>query len=534
MAVGGDDPQTVAGNVGWSSAAHPAGSVPGDIGVDSTIQPPANEQAAPSAQMPSADDAVDAAKDIERLLSGGLPASRDHAGVAMRARAARHAYDLIRRLPSRVRQGLASQPNSAADIDPWHRLANASAAFERKLYPFAQQPSWAAVDMLAGRGIVMSAGNKDAAYAIIALQTIRRLGSKTPVELFYCGTQDLSEHNQKLVAAIPGVRVRNLADVFNLNTLGAHSYAIKLFAIAASSFEHVMFLDADAFFFKNPDPLFASPLFTGSGALFFLDRTLPEFFHLGPGMRSMLVDLSPPPGVSKKAAAGRVARQISVHEQEAGVLLWDKRRTMHAMLLATLFNSAPYRVHVWDKMHGEKETFWLAHEALALPYTWFPHAGTAVGYEDKERGVCGSLLHVDVDGTPLWFNGGLQHNKGEDEGSRQMLEFTHYVTDSLSGTPALSVADAGTLGREAAELPSLGPLLINATRPGLHAPGAVPPGEMLGTWVFGYHEQPWCLKPRSADWGEIRPLRAADKALATWMKWLWASTLPSMSPRPQR
>eukprot|EP00842_Homolaphlyctis_polyrhiza_P000015 jgi/Hompol1/1013/HPOL_002630-RA len=322
------------------------------------------------------------------------------------------------------------------------RLAETTQSLERSLYPFLP-PNTTTQTLLArlsGRGIVMTTGNEDVRYAIISIKQIRSLGSKLPIQLFYAGETDLQPSHRNTLQSLPNTTVIDLATYFDLATLDITSYAIKPFAILASTFAETLFMDADALFLKNPDTLFES-LSNLSPARFFRDRTLKSYMHLGPGMVKLLKDLMGDGGLSATAQESRLVRGISVHEQEAGVMLMDRRVTLPALLLACLLNAKPLRDYVWQQMHGDKETFWLSHETLGIPYEWFTGVGTAIGYLDPKRGVCGSLLHTGSDQQPLWFNGGLQRNKDHNNGGQDLFDMTHYALDAINDEERYSQGD---------------------------------------------------------------------------------------------
>ncbi|KAJ1340869.1 hypothetical protein BSLG_004346 [Batrachochytrium salamandrivorans] len=61
---------------------------------------------------------------------------------------------------------------------------------------------------------------------------------------------------------------------------------------------------------------------------------------------------------------------------------------------------------------GDKESFWIAHEALHAPFVFGPGNGGSIGtlHTDPTTNrtkVCGEMYHPDDSGKPLWFNGGI-------------------------------------------------------------------------------------------------------------------------------
>ena len=106
------------------------------------------------------------------------------------------------------------------------------------------------------------------------------------------------------------------------------------------------------------------------------------------------------------------------------------RKGFFVLLLASILNLGKFREWMYQYVHGDKESFWIANEILNVPYAWAPSAGGAIGYLNPERNdsICGGLFHVDMHGHPLWFNGGLQMNKNSFHG-KNIMKMTHWAVD---------------------------------------------------------------------------------------------------------
>jgi len=94
-------------------------------------------------------------------------------------------------------------------------------------------------------------------------------------------------------------------------------------------------------------------------------------------------------------------------------------------------NMDPIKSEMYKAVHGDKESFWMASEALRVPYNWGLGAGGTVGYPNPNTigSICGGLFHVDENWEPLWFNGGIQMNKRTDAGREKTYNLTHYAID---------------------------------------------------------------------------------------------------------
>lgn len=182
------------------------------------------------------------------------------------------------------------------------------------------------------RGIVITAGNKQAPYLLTSIPSMRWLGCDLPIEVMYLGDDDLSPSLQADLAALPGVTVRDLSLMVNDDGWKLAGWAAKPFSILYSRFREVMLVDADALFFQNPDVLFDDKSYQDTGALFFKDR----LFMPG-SKREWLKKILPHPP-SAKVRESRFWTGESVHMQESGVVLVDKWRHFVSLLLVAKLN----------------------------------------------------------------------------------------------------------------------------------------------------------------------------------------------------
>ena len=105
-------------------------------------------------------------------------------------------------------------------------------------------------------GIVMTAGKVHFGMAITAIRMLRRVGSGLPVELFLDSWADYDAGMCE--RSIPSLNARWVVlSIWNTTQkLGSLvKYQYKVFALLISSFEELIFLDADAFPVRNPDNL---------------------------------------------------------------------------------------------------------------------------------------------------------------------------------------------------------------------------------------------------------------------------------------
>lgn len=300
---------------------------------------------------------------------------------------------------------------------------------EKRLFPwvhYVRQTSFSLQSTFKGRGLVFCAGNGQFEFVVTAIQAVRsRLKSTLPIQVFHMGDGDLSPIRQEYLREMADdVEVIDVTNILDNDYMRLGGWAIKPFAMLASSFEEVMFVDADAYFLQDPAVLFQDPGYLATGALFFYDRTLfAGVTHLPEWLKSISPILSSFPRTS------RWFRLTSAHEQESGVVLINKKTRFLGMLATCKMNGKWERELVSYKVfHGDKETFWTGFEMIQEPYVFMRNYGGVIGElrNDNDQSVCGAQLHQDHWGRPLWWNGGLYRNKNS--GVYRYLEFGYWMT----------------------------------------------------------------------------------------------------------
>jgi hypothetical protein len=175
-------------------------------------------------------------------------------------------------------------------------------------------------------GVVISTGkNGGFRWAVHQIITLRRvLNSTLPIEVFYGGDDDLPENYQHFIAGIeaafPDSGTITTIDITKRfpdpdGILGLPGgWAMRPFAILASSFKTAILADADTIFLQDPRVILEEPTYKEYGSIFWHDRTL-----------------SPAPGETYKWAdeileSAKAKNMDKV--QEAG---WFKHETFYEM-----------------------------------------------------------------------------------------------------------------------------------------------------------------------------------------------------------
>jgi alpha 1,2-mannosyltransferase len=238
-------------------------------------------------------------------------------------------------------------------------------------------------------GIVTTAGERNFGQVISLVLMARQAGSRLPIEIILDTSSpwvDLvcSETLPRLNATC--VSLPEMWAGIDLPEGKLMRFQWKYLSIIASTFQNVLFLDADCLPVRNPDPIFepGSEPFTSAGFItwpdFWASTTAPRFYKIAGDLEV--------PSVTSRATS------------ESGVMVYDKSRHADTLLLAAYYNyNGPKHYYPMLSQHGagegDKETFF--HAALVLeglrgrgvykqPTAWMkPGVGVKKGYYDVKK-----------------------------------------------------------------------------------------------------------------------------------------------------
>ena len=224
---------------------------------------------------------------------------------------------------------------------------------ERHLYPWiidsTGKSAFHTSSFSLGKGIVFTGGSKHVPILQVATNNIRSLGCELPIEIWYNGPQDMSPENIALLQRLPKVSPRDLSNY--IGDTGEIGWQLKPFAALLSNFSQVILADSDVLFFQSPDVFFESELYKSFGSLLFRDRSV-EYgkWGYGPGAKSILNDLldGNPPYYTNS----RVLQSKSAMEIDSGVVVINKNRNLHALLLTCRMNLPPFKDDLYSKSYG--------------------------------------------------------------------------------------------------------------------------------------------------------------------------------------
>lgn len=152
----------------------------------------------------------------------------------------------------------------------------------------------------------------------------------------FVGGEDLAiEKQQALQSVAEHVTTVDILNFFDedIVRLQGGGWAIKPFAMLASSFEQVIIADADVVFLQPPDTVFDHPGFSATGTLFFHDRVVPDDSDMHTWWQNIMRDRAP----SLMLQQSQFWTQHTNHEMESGVVVLHKGSMQ--VLLGLLFTS---------------------------------------------------------------------------------------------------------------------------------------------------------------------------------------------------
>ncbi|TID21169.1 hypothetical protein CANINC_003449 [Pichia inconspicua] len=234
-----------------------------------------------------------------------------------------------------------------------------------------------------GDGYVMVGGGMYSWYALLGIETLRKVGSTLPVEVFL---PDVSDYEYLFCDKIlPKLNARcvEMHKVFSpdsLSSFDVQGYQYKAFALLASSFENAFLLDSDSYPVTNPDVLFESEVYKSHKMItwpdFWRRTTSPIYYDIA----GIDIGVTPIRHLNDKFINTKylklkegedVTSSVTFHDREgtipdwsteSGEMLINKKEHFKTLLLALYYNyDGPYGYYPLLSQggagEGDKETF---------------------------------------------------------------------------------------------------------------------------------------------------------------------------------
>ncbi|EGD77026.1 hypothetical protein PTSG_07368 [Salpingoeca rosetta] len=246
-----------------------------------------------------------------------------------------------------------------------------------------------------GRGIIIVAGGRYLASALVSVKMLRDLGCTLRIQIWHLGPEEVDAAQREVLAAYD-VEPRDFTAVVPPELLkpiesnvGMRLFQLKPLALLYSDLQEVLLIDSDNTPLMDPTYLFSEQGFQDTGTVFWPDYWKTSFDN---PIWAIL-------GMEPKA----------MWEQESGQLLINKRAAWRGLNLCVHFNSAFYM----GLINGDKDTFRFAWLAAGVPFvmnSWMPSAVGTVKerHSDTDLGFCShTMLQHDLQGRPLF----VHHNQ---------------------------------------------------------------------------------------------------------------------------
>ncbi|KAJ5107669.1 CAZyme family GT71 [Penicillium angulare] len=230
------------------------------------------------------------------------------------------------------------------------------------------------------KGIVSTAGGSYLPVVVISLRMLRRTGSTLPMEIFLADNSEYEEYICDTVLPSLNARCIILSDILIAAPATIKTYQFKPLAMLFSSFEEILFLDADAFPLKKPELLFNSEPYRTNHMV-----TWPDFWGSSASPLFYQIAGIPSPAMTLRQST------------ESGEVILSKKTHMRTLLLCTYYN-------YWGPTHyypllsqgaageGDKETFIAAASAVNDPFYQVSESICALGHRKDEGGFAGSAM----------------------------------------------------------------------------------------------------------------------------------------------
>ncbi|OWZ16617.1 hypothetical protein PHMEG_0009576 [Phytophthora megakarya] len=244
---------------------------------------------------------------------------------------------------------------------------------------------------LPSRGIVMVVYPKLLNSVHATVRLLRGYGCKLPVEMWFLESEmgtvplDYSRILQSLVKDYGPVTMKGISDDLVVG------FTSKVYALAHSELDQILFLDADNVPVKDPTYLFDTPEFLNTGSMFWPDFWTPANTIFNIKAESLVWELVGTPFVD-------------MFEQESGQLLIDRRRTAVALHVAQfLAMREPRHLERLRLSYGDKDLFRLAWLKTNTSFHMIVTPPAAAGMV-REKQYCGmTMVQYDTTGESRHF-----------------------------------------------------------------------------------------------------------------------------------
>lgn len=238
-----------------------------------------------------------------------------------------------------------------------------------------------------GRGIVTASCSRMVFQSLVSLSILRDRGCDLPIELFYADDEELTTHQiQTLVDRIGDVVCMNIQTACQLfKSYNARNFSIKALATYLSSFDEMIWMDADVVPLTNMTMLFHTKHYIQNRALFFND-----IFSYGKHPN----DFTKRSQTLFETTCGQKI-DAGTPETDSGVFVLQKSRFGDFVHHNTVLNMKPY-----TETYGDKELYRMAMNLASHKFHNVEEKPIPIGkYFEIEDLFCGNGVIFETEKT---------------------------------------------------------------------------------------------------------------------------------------
>lgn len=261
------------------------------------------------------------------------------------------------------------------------------------------------------RGIVMVAGGPTyGPMAYHGVQMIRKFNPDIPIEIFSLNREEQKHVSMQKLAQMPHVNLTSLDLAKKGRWVGWRS---KILAIQKSSFEQILYMDADNQALGDVGLLFDLPEFKSTGAVFWPDTMTiqnPRNFELS-FFRNWRINVPTYFDVKPNVSLLKRSHLTLEYEHETGQILLNKSKVSEALDLIAYLHD--HYETVFRLFYGDKDVYQFAFSYLKTPFSQVKHRPILAGYLNN-KGIFQSLGFLQRHPTtqnPLFYHRAGVHSE---------------------------------------------------------------------------------------------------------------------------
>jgi hypothetical protein len=229
-----------------------------------------------------------------------------------------------------------------------------------------------------GMGIITASEGSKRILQTLTSVSILRKSCCLPIELFYADEHELSVHQITLLTNL-GVTCINIQSFPEFTTYNARNFSIKALAIYLSSFNEVIWMDADVIALTNFENLFKLPSYIVNDHLFFED--IFSYYKNENAMTKTTLKLYTTFGIQLDKGTP---------ETDSGLFILNKKNLPRDFIKYILVLNMHHKF-IYNATYGDKELYRLSMMLCDKAFNTNDVFPTIIGkYFEKEDLMCGN------------------------------------------------------------------------------------------------------------------------------------------------